>query len=455
MTFSFLLVYRWVVAHWRAITLLLILALGTFLTAHAEFFLLFVIALLFTASQIFWIRRVIDIGARLLPGQLGRARLAVIVNLAYLFIIAYSFPTTIGQGHTFRIGFYRLPNIVAEAVFWWWFVGSMLAFLFVIVFGVVDRTARAAAWMYRKARQTEQRHVIADSQSATPSASRRHFLQQAAVLVSATPFVASGYGLLYGRFDVEVVRQRIRLPRLPKAFEGFRIAQLSDIHMGPFTTAVYLRRCVATTNGLKPDLIVLTGDYIAWDPGVGREVVQVLAGLRAPHGVFGCLGNHESEGETEQFITALFASQGIRVLRQERKTIQSGGEELNLIGIDDPRGESRAEWQRDVYRRLHQGLVIPVTVNLLLAHDPSVFMFDRAADLGVDLTLAGHTHGGQLSLNFIDRSLNLSQLLYRYTGGWYEKRGAQLYVNRGIGITGFPIRLGARPEITVLELSRT
>ena len=455
MTFSFLLVYRWVVAHWRAITLLLILALGTFLTAHAEFFLLFVIALLFTASQIFWIRRVIDIGARLLPGQLGRARLAVIVNLAYLFIIAYSFPTTIGQGHTFRIGFYRLPNIVAEAVFWWWFVGSMLAFLFVIVFGVVDRTARAAAWMYRKARQTEQRHVIADSQSATPSASRRHFLQQAAVLVSATPFVASGYGLLYGRFDVEVVRQRIRLPRLPKAFEGFRIAQLSDIHMGPFTTAVYLRRCVATTNGLKPDLIVLTGDYIAWDPGVGREVVQVLAGLRAPHGVFGCLGNHESEGETEQFITALFASQGIRVLRQERKTIQSGGEELNLIGIDDPRGESRAEWQRDVYRRLHQGLVIPVTVNLLLAHDPSAFMFDRAADLGVDLTLAGHTHGGQLSLNFIDRSLNLSQLLYRYTGGWYEKRGAQLYVNRGIGITGFPIRLGARPEITVLELSRT
>jgi len=456
-TGSFHQVYRRVAVHWRPIVLLSILALATIPIAFGDYFDLITLALLlvFIASQIFWIRRVIDIGERLLPGQLGRARVAVIVNLAYLFIIAYSFPTTIGQGHTFRIGFYRLPNIVAEAVFWWWFVGSMLAFLLVIVFGVVDRTARAAAWMYRKARQTEQRHVTADSQSAAPSASRRHFLQQAAVLVSATPFVAAGYGLLYGRFDVEVVRQRIRLPRLPKAFEGFRIAQLSDIHMGPFTTAGYLRRSVATTNGLKPDLIVLTGDYIAWDPGVGRDVVQVLAGLRAPHGVFGCLGNHESEGETEQFITALFASQGIRVLRQERKTIQSGGEELNLIGIDDPRGESEGEWQRDVYRRLHQGLVMPGTVNLLLAHDPSVFMFDRAADLGVDLTLAGHTHGGQLSLNFIDRSLNLSQLLYRYTGGWYEKRGAQIYVNRGIGITGFPIRLGARPEISVFELFRT
>jgi uncharacterized protein len=156
---------------------------------------------------------------------------------------------------------------VAEAVFWWWFVGSMLAFVLVIVFGIVDRAARTAAWMYRKARQTAQRHVAADSDAAAPTPSRRHFLQQAAVLVSATPFVAAGYGLLYERLDVEVVRQRIHLARLPKAFEGFRIAQLSDIHMGPFTSADYTRRCVAITNGSKPDLIVLTGDYIGWDPG--------------------------------------------------------------------------------------------------------------------------------------------------------------------------------------------
>jgi predicted MPP superfamily phosphohydrolase len=449
-------VYQRVVVHWRAIILLLILALATFLIAHAEFFGLFVIALflIFIASQILWIRRIIDVGERLFPGQPGRARFAIIVDLAYLFVIAYSYPTTIGQDHTFRVGFYRLPNTVAEGVFWWWFVGSMLAFVLVIVFGIVDRAARAAAWMYRKGRQTAQQHVTADSEAAAPSPSRRHFLQQAAALVSATPFVAAGYGLLYERLDVEVVRQRIRLARLPKAFEGFRIAQLSDIHMGPFTTADYIRRCVAITNGLKPDLIVLTGDYIAWDPGAERDVVHALAGLRAPHGIFGCLGNHESESETEQFITALFTSQGIRVLRQERKPIQLGGEELNLIGIDDPRGESEAEWKRDVYRRLHQGLVMPGTVNLLLAHEPSVFIFDHAAELGVDLMLAGHTHGGQLSLDFIDRSLNVSRVIYRYTSGWYEKRGAQLYVNRGIGTTGFPIRLGARPEISVFELSR-
>src|SRR6266849_7805274 len=209
--FSFPTVYQRVVAHWRAITLVLILALGTFLIAHAELLLLFVVALLFIASQIFWIKRIIDVAEWLLPGQPSRARVAIIVVLAYVFLITYSYPTTIGQGHTFRVGFYRLPNTVAEAVFWWWFVGSMLAFVLVIVFGIVDRAARAAVWVYRKARRTTQRRVTADSEVAAPWPSRRHFLQQASLLVSATPFVAAGYGFLCGRLDVEIVRQRIRL----------------------------------------------------------------------------------------------------------------------------------------------------------------------------------------------------------------------------------------------------
>jgi predicted MPP superfamily phosphohydrolase len=96
-----------------------------------------------------------------------------------------------------------------------------------------------------------------------PSPVRRRLLERTAVVVSTTPFVAAGYGLLYGRRNVEVVRQRIRLARLPEAFKGFRIGLLSDIHIGPFTTEDYIRRCVMITNGLKPDLIALTGDYVS------------------------------------------------------------------------------------------------------------------------------------------------------------------------------------------------
>jgi uncharacterized protein len=159
------------------------------------------------------------------------------------------------------------------------------------------------------------------------------------MLVSVTGFAAAGYGLLYGRQNVEVVRQPIRLARLPKVFEGLGIAQLSDVHIGPFTTADYIRHCVTISNTLKTDLSVLTGDYICWDPKAEGDAVRVLAGLRAPHGVIGCLGNHEQEGEIEDSITRLFAAQGTRILRQERTAIRLNNETLNLIG--DRRGTRR------------------------------------------------------------------------------------------------------------------
>src|SRR5712692_3788367 len=459
---GFLRVLRRVVAYWRMIVVLLIFALATAIVLQGQFvsfeLLLLTLLLIFIASQIFWIGRIVDLGKWLFPDQ-PRVRLVVIADLVYLFVIAYSFPTTIGQGHTFRAAYYGLSNIVFEAVFWWWFVGSMLAFALVVAFGTVERTTRVAAWAYRKARQsTKGRVAAASSGIAEPvSPDRRHFLEQTAVLISATPFIAAGYGLLYERQNVEIVRQRVRLARLPKAFEGFHIAQLSDIHISPFTTADYIHRCVVITNDLKPDLIALTGDYIAWDTEQQGEVVRTLAGLRAPFGVFGCLGNHEEESGTEESITRLFAAKGIHILRQARAPIVLGGETLNLIGIDEPHGRTETEWRRDVHRKLRQikELMMPETVNILLSHGDFPHMFDRVAELGIDLMLAGHTHGGQLSLDFVHRGLNLSHLIYDYNSGWYEKNGAQLYVNRGIGTTSFPIRLGARPEISVFELSRT
>jgi len=457
---NFRTVYQRVSVQWRAIILLLILALATVTIAYGDFLDLITLALflLFIASQVFWIGRIVDLGKWLFPNQ-PRVRLVVIADLVYLFVIAYSFPTTIGQGHTFRSAYYGLSNIVFEAVFWWWFVGSMLAFALVVAFGTVERTTRVAAWACRKARQSTKGRVAAASSSVADPVSpgRRHFLEQTAVLISATPFVVAGYGLLHSRLDVEVVRPRIPLARLPKAFDGFRIAQLSDIHISPFTTADYIHRCVSITNELKPDLIALTGDYIAWDTGQQGEVVRTLAGLRAPFGVFGCLGNHEEESGTEESITGLFMAQGIHILRQARAPIVLGGETLNLIGIDEPHGRTETEWRRDVHRKLRQikELMMPETVNILLSHGDFPHMFDRVAELGIDLMLAGHTHGGQLSLDFVHRGLNLSHLIYDYNSGWYAKNGAQLYVNRGIGTTGFPIRLGARPEISVFELSRT
>jgi predicted MPP superfamily phosphohydrolase len=437
-------------ANKRVIIFSLVFAFSAFLLIHpgelGRFYalLFFAIFVMLIASQLFWIRRVLDLGERFIPGKPRRAWLAAIAGVVYLFFFAYSV-RSFGIGHISRAADPRLRSVLIVGAFSWWLVGSWAGFGLVMVFWTVDRATRAAAWVYRRAREAATGHTAAPKPAAIalPSLTRRRFLEQTAIALSAIPFVAAAYGLLYGRLDVQVTHRRIRLARLPKAFEGFRIAQLSDFHIGPFMPADQIRRCVTITNQLKADLVVLTGDFLGWDPAAQGDVVQALAGLRAPYGVFGCLGNHETETQTEESITLLFAAQGIRILRQERAPIQLDSETLNLIGVDDSQP----------HLKVVERLVMPDTVNILLIHWPG--HFDRAVELGIDLTLAGHTHGGQLSLEFLRRGLSLSRLETPYVRGWYEKAGAQLYVNRGIGTTGFPIRFGSPPEITELELTRT
>lgn len=426
---------------------------------EGPFFFLFFSALFVTllASQLFWVPRVAGLGERFIPGKPRRVWLTAIASVVCLFFFVYNIgPWEIPRGDSTH---WTLRRVLFEAPFWWWFVGSWAGFALLMIFWTADRAGRAAAWVYRKARKAAGDHATAPMPGAIaldpPSPARRRLLEQTAVAVSAAPFVAAAYGLLYGRLDVEVTRPRITLARLPKAFEGFRIVQLSDFHISPFMTADEIRGCVAIANGLRADLVALTGDYVADDPAAKGEVVQALGGLRAPYGVFGCLGNHEFYTETEDSITRLFAAEGIRILRQERAPIQAHGDVLNLIGVDYQQRRFSRDHDGHLVDRYLEGsekLVMPDMVNILLSHNPN--SFDRAVELGIDLTLAGHSHGGQLSLSFINRGLALVRPETPYVSGWYEKPGGQLYVNRGIGTTGPPIRLGARPEITVLELVR-
>ena len=421
---------------------------------EGPFYFLFFSALFVTmiASQVFWIPRVVGLAERFILRKSARACLRVIVGVVYLFFFACNFGIwNIPRGDSTHL---TLRSALLDGAWWVWLVGSWVGFVLVMVFWTVDRTMRVAFWVYRKA------YKAAPTPSALAldprSPARRQFLEQTAVAVSTVPFVAAAYGLLYERLDAEVTRPRIVLARLPKAFEGFRIVQLSDFHISPFMTADEIRRCVTIANELKADLVALTGDCVSDDPAAQGEVVQALTDLRAPYGVFACLGNHEFYTETEDSITRLLAAEGIRVLRQERALIQSHGEVLNLIGVDYQQARSSRDHEGhlvDLYLEGSEKLVMPGMVNILLNHNPN--NFDRAVELGIDLTLAGHSHGGQLALSFINRGLALVRPETPYVSGWYEKADSQLYVNRGIGTTGPPIRLGARPEITLLELART
>src|SRR6266699_538717 len=402
-------------AHKRVITFSFVALCAFWLTPRWSeagpfyFVLAFVLFVMLIAGQLFWVGRVIGLGERFILGKPQRIWLKVIVGVPYLFFFASNFgPWYIPRGDSTHL---TLRSVLLDGAWSVWLVGSWVGFALVMVFWTVDRAGRAAAWVYRKARKAAAGHAAAPMPGAIaldpPSPARRRLLEQAAVAVSAVPFVAAAYGLLYGRLDVEVTRPRIALARLPKAFEGFRIVQLSDFHISPFMTAVQIRRCVTIATGLNADLVVLTGDYVADDPAAEGDVVQAR-GPSCAYGVFGCLGNHEIYTETEDSITRLFAAVGIRILRQERALIQSHGEVLNLIGVDyQQRRFSRDHDGHLVYRYLEasEKLVMPDMLNILLSHNPN--SFDRAAELGIDLTLAGHSHGGQLALSFVHRSQTL------------------------------------------------
>jgi hypothetical protein len=406
------------------------------------------VVLILLASQIFWVRRVRNWVTPLIPNHVWRRRAGLAALAFYLLLLSYNFfggrPSTEATHLTLRAALVQAP-------LWWWLGCSFFGFLIAIFLGLADRVVSSARRAYRKAEPT---HPAAPVQGPA-SLARRHFLERTALAMTTAPFVAGAYGMFYERLNLEITHQKVMLARLPKAFEGFRMAQLSDIHIGPFLTAGALRRYAGIVNDLKVDLVALTGDFVTWDPSTQSAVVDALAGIKAPFGVYGCLGNHEMWARVEDSITGLFASRGIRILRQERAEIKSGGESINLLGVDyqttSPMGPHGQRLVREYLQGVNR-LLEPATANILLSHNPNTF--DRAAELGIDLSLAGHTHGGQVTLEFVHPDLSPARLITPYVRGGYEKPGGQLYVNRGIGTIFVPIRFGSPPEITVFELVR-
>ena len=402
---------------------------------------------LFIPSQIFWLWQVRGLGIKLIRSQSVRRWSGWLGMGIYVALVAFNM---LGPRTAPEAAHLTLEAALLQAPYRWWMLASLLGFVAIAAFYVCDRLVRAVFWAYRKLLPPSK-----PGRGPLLSPARRHFLARTAVAVSATPFAACAYGLLYERTEIETTHQRIMLRRLPKAFNGFRIAQLSDIHVGPFMPADDIRKYVAMVNHLKPDLVALTGDFVTWEASPQRAVVEALSGLKAPFGIFGCMGNHERWAGVEDSITRLFAEHGAKMLRHESTTIESAGERLNLIGVDyqtrvrfGPPGDGIVSQ----YLEGVEPLMLPGAVNILLSHNPNTF--DRAAELGIDLSLAGHTHGGQVTLEYISPDLSPARLITAYVRGWFQKGESQLYVNRGIGTIFSPVRFGSPPEITLYELKQ-
>jgi predicted MPP superfamily phosphohydrolase len=262
----------------------------------------------------------------------------------------------------------------------------------------------------------------------------------ASVALAGLGSLAAGLRAIWPR--PRVVRTTVAIPGLPPAFENYQVVHLSDIHCGPWTPAARVRRWVDQINALGPDLVAVTGDLITTGSEYVPAVSQALGGLRARDGVFACMGNHDYFTDGEAFVRAL-QSAGLTVLRNRGQSIEREGDRLYVAGVDDT-------WSNrdDIPAALGGRPDRAPTV--LLAHDP--LLFPEAAAAGVELTLSGHTHGGQFAVPGLHRSLNLARLASPFTVGIYRVGESILHISRGAGTTGPPIRLGAPAEISLLTL---
>jgi uncharacterized protein len=280
---------------------------------------------------------------------------------------------------------------------------------------------------------------------------RRKLVSTAGNLAVAAPFLAAGFGGVIERTNFRVREVDVPVSNLPPDLRGLRILQLSDIHMGPFLTERDLERVIDESLNLRPHLAVITGDLITMMGDPLDACLRQIARLRADAGILGCLGNHETLARVEAYTAVEGGRLGIDFLRERARALKFGAATLNVAGVDYESISNRKNYLTGVER-----LTAPGAVNVLLSHNPDVF--PASARKGFDVTLAGHTHGGQVTVEILNQTMNVARFITPFVSGYYRLAqpsgsAASLYVTRGIGTIGLPIRIGAPPEITLLRLT--
>ncbi|MBI4875805.1 MAG: metallophosphoesterase [Acidobacteria bacterium] len=272
---------------------------------------------------------------------------------------------------------------------------------------------------------------------------RRRLLQSAA---AAVPLAGLGFGVSIGRSGFVLKETRIAIPGLPRDLDGLRLAQLTDIHLSPFLSRAELDRAVDMLNETRPHVALVTGDLITARGDPLDDCLRALTRLRAEAGVLGCLGNHEAYSGALDYTASQGARLGIDFLRGRGRPLRFGSATLNIAGVDYRQGRAPTLPRAPALR-------LPGAVNLLLSHNPN--LFPAAARAGFDLTVSGHTHGGQITMEVFDESVTMARFYTPYVQGLFRDGAEALYVSRGIGTVGVPARIGAPPEVTLIILCVT
>lgn len=404
-------------------------------------------------------------------------------TIAFLLIDIYVFQAILNVSKSWpspwkavlRYGFWIPTILCIAAMAWWtfadpykisssmrnWIITGLFATYFSKLFGVlfllIDDGQRLVQWVAK--------YFSKKPAEALPGEviSRSQFLTNAALAATAIPFGAMAYGIISGAHDYRVKRVSIKLPNLPKSFDGIRIAQLSDIHSGSFFNKTAVKGGVEIAMNEKPDMIFFTGDLVNNESSEVKEYMNVFNKLRAPLGVFSVTGNHDygdyknwatKDAKQQNFKDLIEAHRllGFDLLMNENRTIEQSGDRISIMGIENWGAGRFAKYGK--LDKAYAGTEDSST-KILLSHDPSHWDAQVKAEYkDIDLMLSGHTHGFQFGVEIGGFKWSPVQYAYKQWAGLYKEGEQHLYVNRGFGFLGYPGRVGMPPEITILELKR-
>lgn len=327
------------------------------------------------------------------------------------------------------------------------FVGLVLAAL-----SIVKLPVSSLMWISRRV-PASRRQLEALRENDTFQrfdATRRTFLRRGVYGLTGVSFGGTAYGMLYGKTAHEITQAEFSIRDLPTQLDGLTIVLASDIHSSVFMTKADMDEYVKAMNGVGADLAVVVGDFVNSMTDEVYPFAEAFSELSAPLGVYGVMGNHDFFAPRPELVAKEIDACGVKLLRNDLTVIEKDGGKLYLGGIDDVGRPSTASEKMDIAFR-SGSLPIP---RLLLCHRP--YFLTQAAEKKIDLVLSGHTHGGQVVLGrFGETVIAPASLASRYVWGKYRVADTDMYVSRGIGTVGLPIRVNCPPEITKITLRRT
>ncbi len=329
------------------------------------------------------------------------------------------------------------------------------------LFVLIDDGLRVVKWVFKRIQTPTKAQNLSKQDGGI---SRSDFLIKTGLVVAAAPVITMSWGIISRAHDYRIRREKIPIPHLPSAFQGLKIAQISDIHSGSFWNKTAVKGGVEMLMEEKADLVLFTGDLVNNKSSEMQDWGIVFNKISAPLGVYSVLGNHDygdyekwpSIAAKEKNLKDLIKIQegmGWKLLKNEHTVIKIDGEKLGIIGVENWGAAHNFPKYGNLTKAM-QGLEV-TAVNILLSHDPTHWRAEVLPKFSqIDLTLSGHTHGMQFGVEVPGFKWSPAEYLYKEWAGLYKDKNQYLYVNRGFGYIGYPGRIGILPEITILELQK-